>query len=279
VLDTAPFSLKFHLLRGLLSQPGVVGRGFRYAAELATRGVAMHFGVEPVRIEGKTRVTGIVWRERGRERRLDCDAVGYGLALRSETQLADLAGCRFVFDARDRAWLPERDRAGRTSVAGIYIAGDGAGIAGADAAELAGERAGLALLEDAGLLVDRTRIDRLELRLAAIRRFRDVLENAFPFPDTWASSLADDVLLCRCEEISVGEARAAAREQGVTELNRLKALTRAGMGRCQGRMCGSAAAEILACASDRPLEDVGRLRTQPPIKPLPLGIAAEGEAA
>ena len=40
VLDTAPFSAKLHLLRGLLSQPAVVMRGLRYAAELMARGVA-----------------------------------------------------------------------------------------------------------------------------------------------------------------------------------------------------------------------------------------------
>ncbi len=279
VLDTAPFSAKLHLLRGLPSQPGVVLRGMRYVAELVARGVPVHFGVEPVRVDGGTRVEGIVWRRRGKEQRLACDAVGYGFALRSETQLADLAGCRFVFDGRDRAWRPERDTAGRTSVPGIYIAGDGAGIAGADAAELAGERAGLALLQDAGRSVDPARIAVLERKLAAIDRFRDVLEAAFPFPDGWASNVADDVPLCRCEEISVGQARAAARDQGVHDLNRLKALTRIGMGRCQGRMCSGAAAEILAAARGQPLEAAGRLRAQPPVKPLPLEIAADGEAA
>lgn len=279
VLDTAPFSAKFHLLRGLPSQPGVVLRGMRYVAELMARGVQVRFGVEPDRIEGTTRVEGIVWRELGKEHRLSCNAVGYGFALRSETQLADLAGCRFVFDGQDRAWRPERDVTGRTSLPNVYIAGDGAGIAGADAAELAGERASLALLEDAGRSVDRARIAVLERKLAAIQRFREVLEAAFPFPDSWASSITDDVFLCRCEEISIGEARAAARKQGVCELNRLKALTRIGMGRCQGRMCASAAAEILAAAHGKPLDAVGRLRAQPPVKPLPLEIMTDGEAA
>lgn len=279
VLDTAPFSAKFHLLRGFFAQPSVVLRGFRYAAELMARGVAVRFGAQPVRIAGTTRVDEIVWRERGKEQRLACDAVGYGFSLRSETQLADLAGCGFVFDTRDRAWRPERDGAGRTSMSGVYIAGDGAGIAGADAAELAGERVGLALLEDAGLPADSARISILEHKLATIYKFRDVLEAAFPFPAAWADSIADDVTLCRCEEINVGHVRAAVRDQNVFELNRLKALTRVGMGRCQGRMCGSAAAEVLAAACGQSPDQVGRLRAQPPIKPIPLEIAPEGEAA
>jgi bacterioferritin-associated ferredoxin len=119
----------------------------------------------------------------------------------------------------------------------------------------------------------------LERKLASIQGFRDILESAFPFPVAWANSIADDVTLCRCEEISVGHVRAAVRDQGISELNRLKALTRVGMGRCQGRMCGSAAAEVLAAASARSPDAVGRLRAQPPIKPIPLEVAAEGEAA
>ena len=173
-----------------------------------------------------------------------CDGIGYGLNLRSETQLADLAGCAFRFDARDRAHLPVREIDGRSSVRGVYLAGDGARIAGADAAECAGERAALALLEDRGLPHDCARAAGLEAELRRIDRLRGGLEAAFPYPAHWADDLADDTMLCRCEEIIAGEARQAIRDFSLTELNRLKAVSRVGMGRCQGRMCGAAAAEL-----------------------------------
>jgi hypothetical protein len=272
VLDTAPFSAKLNLLRGLPLAPAVVLRGMRMTAELKLRGVALRYGVHDVRIEGEERVEGIAWREDIREMRLACDGVGYGLALRSETQLADLAGCRFRFDARDRAWLPERDVAGRSSVGSIYLAGDGAGIAGADAAELAGERAALALLEDRGLPHGPERAIAIERSLARVNRFRDVLEAAFPFPAHWAKDTADETLVCRCEEVSAGELRRAAADFSLSEVNRLKAVSRIGMGRCQGRICGSAAAELLAAESGRAIDAVGRLRGQAPVKPIPLTL-------
>jgi hypothetical protein len=70
-------------------------------------------------------------------------------------------------------------------------------------------------------------------------------------------------------------------DTGAREINRLKALTRVGMGRCQGRTCGFAAAEILAHACAAQPDAVGRLRGQAPVKPLPFAaaVAAAGDAA
>jgi len=281
VLDTAPFSAKLNLLRGLPLFPAIVLRGMRMIAELKLGGIALHYGVADVRIEGSDKVDAITWRKDGLEHRLACDGIGYGLALRSEIQLADLAGCSFAFNQRDRALLPERDAAGRAGVPGVYLAGDGAGIAGADAAERAGERAALALLQDSGLPHDPARAATLEAELARIGRFRAVLEAAFPFPAHWVRDIADETTLCRCEEITAGEVRAAISDFGVHELNRLKAVSRVGMGRCQGRICAAAAAELLAHETNRGIEAVGRLRSQAPVKPVPLtlALAAQQEAA
>jgi hypothetical protein len=217
------------------------------------------------------------FRAAGTERELSCDAVASGYWLSPETQLADLAGCRFRFDEAARQWVPERDADGRSSVREIFLAGDGAGIGGADRAELEGERAALAVAAELGR-PDPIRAAAIGKRLARLQRFRTALAAAFPVPHGLAAALPDETILCRCEAIPVGAVRAAARTQGVVEINRLKALTRIGMGRCQGRVCAPAAAEILADAAGVGIESVGRLRAQPPVKPIPLpieGLAAE----
>jgi NADPH-dependent 2,4-dienoyl-CoA reductase/sulfur reductase-like enzyme len=275
VLDAAPLRSKFNLWRGLPLAPAIVLRGLRMAAELKLSGTALHFGVTRLRIEGETRVARVRFRAGGRERNVACDGIGYGLNLRSETQLADLAGCAFQYDPRDRAHLPVREISGRSSVAGVYLAGDGARIAGADAAEAAGERAALALLEDRGLPFDQARTAELEPQLHRIDRLRDVLESAFPYPSHWANDISDGTLLCRCEEISAGEARQAIKDFTLVELNRLKAVSRIGMGRCQGRVCGAAAGELLANETGRDIGLIGRLRAQAPIKPIPFALSAQ----
>ena len=85
-------------------------------------------------------------------------------------------------------------------------------------------------------------------------------------------------------EIDVSAIRDVTDHFGIVEMNRLKAVSRVGMGRCQGRVCGSAAAELLAASTGRPISAVGRLRGQAPVKPLPMSYAAvapaiTGEAA
>ncbi|MGY2273124.1 MULTISPECIES: FAD/NAD(P)-dependent oxidoreductase [Pseudomonas] len=270
VLDSAPFSAQCRALPALLGQPATLAKGVYYRAWLTAHGIPVHQGATLEKINGAQRVSGIQWADHT----LPCDAVAFAHALRSETQLADLLGCEFTWNALNRAWLPQRDSAGRSSVNGVYLAGDGAGIMGADAAQMAGERAALAVLEDAGVAIDQRRPAVLEQQLAAIQRFRHGLETAFPFPEQWAAEAPDALILCRCEEVSVGDIRAVV-DEGHWEINRVKAHCRVGMGRCQGRMCGLAAAEIVAERSGRAIEHVGRLRGQAPIKPLPFGVEVQ----
>ncbi|SFB10662.1 NADPH-dependent 2,4-dienoyl-CoA reductase, sulfur reductase [Pseudomonas sp. NFIX10] len=274
VLDSSPFSAQVRALPGLLVQPATLAKGLYYRAWLATRGIAVHQGASLTRLDGERRVQSLQWRNASGEHTLDCDAVAFAHGLRSETQLADLLGCAFTWNALNRAWLPQRDHAGRSSVPGIYLAGDGAGIMGADAAEMAGERAALALLEDLGYSTDPQRCTQLEEALERIGRFREGLERAFAFPEHWAADAADHLMICRCEEVSAGDIRRVVGE-GHWEINRVKAHCRVGMGRCQGRMCGAAAAEIIACESGRAVASLGRLRAQAPIKPVPFGLEVE----
>ncbi|SET52695.1 NAD(P)/FAD-dependent oxidoreductase [Variovorax sp. OV084] len=283
VLDIARLADQIAATPAMLTQPSVFAKGVYYVGWLRAHGVALHSGVRPLRVlgdEAQGRVTGVAWQDGNEERTLACDAIGFGYALRSETQLADLLGCRFDYAPMHRAHLPVRDAAGRSSVEGVYLAGDGAGIMGADAAEWAGERAALALLADSGVAVDTARAAELERKLGKLAGFRQGLERAFPVPQDWAAHASDDLVICRCENITAGTLRQTVATNGADEMNRLKALSRVGMGRCQGRMCGVAAAEILAHATGQPLQQVGRLRGQAPIKPIPIMLVpAEGAGA
>jgi NADPH-dependent 2,4-dienoyl-CoA reductase/sulfur reductase-like enzyme len=280
VLDTTPFRRKMQALAGLPHDPATLAKGLYYVARLRAAGIPLADGATPLAIEGDGRqgVGALRWRDAGgAEHRLKCDAVGMGWGVRPELQLADLAGVPIRFDPVQHNWVPQRDELGRTPVPGIYLAGDGAGIGGAVVAEMAGTGAAQALLEDAARQVDEGLVRRLRGRLRRQARFRAALERAFPFPSHLAAIMPDETILCRCEAVTAGEMRAAAEPEGAhgaaPEVNRAKAFTRIGMGRCQGRVCGMAAAEVLAARLGCDVARIGRLRGQAPVKPLPI-IAA-----
>ncbi|MBE9605426.1 NAD(P)/FAD-dependent oxidoreductase [Acetobacteraceae bacterium H6797] len=273
VLDTSPFSLRLKALRYLAARPEVLRHGMGYTADLKRAGVQMANGITPLEVMAHDgRVAGLRWRDAaGREQSTEGDAVGFGYGLRSETQIADLLKCDFAFDSIAKQWLPVVDSDGRSSKKGVYLAGDGAMVRGADAAEMAGRLAACAALLDMGLSIPAAEIEKLRAQLAPMGKFRQGLEMAFPWPGHQAASLPDSTIICRCEKVTAGDIRHAAKDLDTPEVNRTKQLVRPGMGRCQGRMCGLAAAEVLAAARGVPAEQVGRLRGAAPIKPLPIG--------
>lgn len=276
VLDTAPFGCKLRAAPKLLPVGATFAKGLYYMAALKARGVAIEHGARPLAVEGEDAVEALRYRSgRGREARIACDAVACGFGLRPESQLADLAGCSFLFDAVFRQWLPRCDLDGRAGE-GVYLAGDGARVGGADAAEASGELAALALLSDHGLDgAQAARATRLRRRLARLVRFQAALAGAFPLPFAMAAELPDDTIVCRCEAVTAGDIRAVGRPLGAREINRAKAFSRLGMGRCQGRFCGPGGSEVLAGALDRDLESIGRLRGAGPVKPLKLASALD----
>ena len=273
MIDTSPAAARRMALPRLLGRSGMLAKGIYYVTWLKAHGVLLASGIEPLELLGNAHVHALRYRDSSRHvHEIAADAAAFGFGLRSETQLADLAGCEFRFDALNRQWLPETDTQGRARGLGnLYLAGDGAGIAGAEAAELAGERAAYALLADRGLGVPAARGRRIASQLKRAADFRLGLEQAFPFPTHLARQIADDTILCRCEAVTAGTLRASLAGIDARELNRAKAFSRVGMGRCQGRFCGAAAAEVLAAALGKDVAEVGRLRAQPPVKPLPVG--------
>jgi NADPH-dependent 2,4-dienoyl-CoA reductase/sulfur reductase-like enzyme len=269
VIDVTPRAAKFWALGQMLAMPAMVRRGLSYLRTIRSHGVPSIYGARGIRVEGREAVEGISWRTAsGQWVRMECDAVGASFGLRSETQLADVAGCEFTFDATLRQWLPKRTEGGRTTIDSVYLAGDCAGIGGADVAELSGERAALAIQEDLGMSINGSRRVEIERRLRRFARFRDGLERAYPFPHHLLEDLGEATTVCRCEGVDLQALRQVYERTEPPEVNRQKAFSRVGLGRCQGRVCGLAAAELLARFSGRSVESAGRMRSQPPIKPI-----------
>ncbi|OPX41664.1 MAG: (2Fe-2S)-binding protein [Desulfobacteraceae bacterium 4484_190.3] len=85
----------------------------------------------------------------------------------------------------------------------------------------------------------------------------------------------DDLVICRCEEITKGEIKQAIRN-GMRTLNGIKRITRAGMGLCQGQTCQRLVSQILASELGIPLSEVTPTTARAPVRPLKLSAFATG---
>jgi len=276
-------------LPSLLWQPQLLRQGWRYLRQIRRAGIPQYRGHVVVAAHGVERVRSVTFapcdsewfpdRSCAREVEVDTLCVGYGFVPR--TQLAQLAGCRMRFADELGGWIPDVGEHLETSVAGIWVAGDGGGVAGAVVAELEGRLAGLAAAHRLGAL-DETDFMRLRRpilrRLRRLTRFRAALDRVSR-PRPGLSSLAtDDTLVCRCEELTRAEVEVGIAAGG-TDIRTLKVMTRLGMGPCQGRMCWPAMARYIAQRTGKTYEDIGPLSVRPPIKPATLGTLAAPEEA
>ena len=123
-----------------------------------------------------------------------------------ETRITRLARCRHAWNPRQRYWHAETDVWGKTNVCGIRVAGDSAGVRGADAAIASGEAVALDICRELGALTLETR-DRLAkaalFRLYRCNAMQPFMETFFA-PSPSALLPADDAVVCRCEELTAG---------------------------------------------------------------------------
>jgi hypothetical protein len=183
--------------------------------------------------------------------------------------------CKVAWSSAQDCYAPIVDSWGESSQTDLFIAGDGAGIAGAKAALLRGELAALRVAVKLGRIGAKTAavaarpIRRGLARELAVRPFLDAMFR----PRAQVFAPADDTIVCRCEEVTAGDLRAAA-AIGQPGPNQIKAATRAGMGPCQGRQCGYTVTRILAAEQNRSPSEVGFFHVRPPLKPVTLGELA-----
>lgn len=243
--------------------------------------VPVLFGHGVVEALGTHEVEGVRVRElagHGEPRLIACDALGVCYGFLPSSELARQAGAKHTW-AREGGWVIECDDYLRSSVPGLSVAGELTGVAGAEAAALSGEIAALGVALDLGRIpaeaADRRRL-RVQRRWRRLRGFAAVLgELSKPAPGSVESTSERSALLCRCEDITVGQVEDAVRaDPGIASASGAKLLTRVGMGFCQGRMCEINVRRVIARERKIMLADVAGFVVRPPVKPVPLAALA-----
>ncbi|MFJ9631729.1 FAD-dependent oxidoreductase [Streptomyces sp. NPDC101175] len=266
-----PYRPRPGMIGDALRQPARLAEAARYLLTLARHGVRVEQGARVLAAHGDAQVTAVdIAGADGTVRRVEADALCVGYGFRPSTELPRLLGCRATPDPTGTEQLPVTDADGTTSLDGLYVAGDCAGIAGVHAAGVRGQLAAYAILrrlapERAG--PSARQLAAVRRRARSLDRFAALADRLYPAPDM--ADIADTTQVCRCEGVTAGEIRQA-RATGWNDLSGTKAATRAGMGPCQGRECG----HVVAALAGRGTAECFAARM--PLRPLPMTAAVEG---
>ena len=275
VLDTAPRTNWRSALRHAASfalSPYLI-KGLRLI--LAVRRKAQVIGnVAELEAQGSERVEAVVYRtSRGEERRLPVDMLILHQGVVPNANLALSAGVTHRWSDAQLCFLPVLDAFGSSNVPGLSIAGDGAGIAGAEAAEARGRLAAVAAIRAIKpqlVLAAEEKAARASLR--RFERGRAFLDVLFRPPPQFRLPRGE-TLVCRCEEVSASEVLDTV-ALDCPGPNQMKAFLRCGMGPCQGRLCGLTVTEMMAQARGVSPQEIGYYRLRPPVKPVTLAELA-----
>ena len=276
LLDTTPkgryAEAATHALGFLTSE--YFARGLRLLREVKAQ-VKVVEHVTALAAEGEGRLTTLRYEKDGTTHAVEADVLLLHHGVVPGINLPAAAGCALRWNDIQACWEPTVDDWGGTTVPNLFVAGDGAGISGAEAAAASGELTALAVANALG------RIDARARDLAAVeprrnlasamrgRRFFDTLYRpayAFRIPK-------GDTIVCRCEGVTAHDIVAAV-AAGCAGPNQAKAFVRCGMGPCQGRFCGLTVTEIIARERKLSPAAVGYYRLRFPVKPLTLGELA-----
>jgi thioredoxin reductase/bacterioferritin-associated ferredoxin len=281
-LDTTPRSNFFKSIPCLpkaLLAPEYLIKGLALKWVIGHSRVPVYSNVKRLEAMGSEAVRWVRFSHKGSIRKLKTDTLLLHNGVVPDTQLTCLLQCEHQWDAIRRYWQPVTDLWGNSSVAGIGIAGDAAGIAGARVAESAGHLAALEAAYALNRISERERNRNaviFQKRLARERAVRPFLDRLFSPRRELLIPEADETVVCRCEEVTAGQIRQALK-LGAVGPNQLKTQTRIGMGPCQGRMCGLTISEMIADHHKMDVSRVGYYHVRPPLKPVTVKELAELE--
>jgi NADPH-dependent 2,4-dienoyl-CoA reductase/sulfur reductase-like enzyme len=274
IVETSPSSNRFAALKHLPKALGAseyLFKGVKMIARLHRAGVPWFRNASALSVTGSVQAEGLSFQVGGTRHTLEADLVLLHHGVIPNTQISRLMRVDHIWSDAQRAFNVVCDTYGQTSMPGFRIAGDGAAIGGALAAQNAGALAALGAALELGK-IGRSDFDRY---VVPYHRARDRDLRVRPFldalycPPADITEPVDEAIVCRCEEVTAGRIREMA-SLGCQGPNQTKFFSRCGMGPCQGRVCGGVVTQLLATELGKTPDEIGAYRIRAPLKPVPV---------
>jgi NAD(P)H-nitrite reductase large subunit len=291
LIESADRRALARLAPSLAAHPDKLTEAAGYAARLAAHRIPIRYGHTVVAAHGTDRVEAVTVAALDADGRarpdsetlIRCDSLAIGHGLLPHLDLALTLGARIENEAGSAPGV-HVDEEQRTSVPGLWAAGEATGVGGAALALVEGEIAGRSIAawsqgpQRAWQDEDHVRTPawtHAARRRGSLRAFFRAVDKAYSPSAAWTERVTDETTVCRCEEVRAGAIRSAVKDYGATDARTVKLLTRAGMGWCQGRVCGPAVAGLIAESCEAPADAAGSVVAQRPFaRPVPLGVLA-----
>jgi NADPH-dependent 2,4-dienoyl-CoA reductase/sulfur reductase-like enzyme len=258
--------------------------GATYIARLAAAGVTVKQRMRIVEAQGsnflervvaaRTDSNGSIVQGTEEIHITDTLAVGYGFS--PNIELPQQAGCAVSYATDKGGWHVMVDAGMKTSVDDVYALGETTGIGGAGKSLIEGQIAAWEILFRLGRVNEQTRA----IKIGPLRRkhrqqiqYGRFLNRLCHMQPGFYGDIPDETVVCRCEEITMGEIRDQL-EHGFKTMNGIKKATRSGMGYCQGRICGPIVSDIIGANRQQPPSEVGIPSARTPVKMVSLGALA-----
>lgn len=239
----------------MAAYPEKIAQALQLKRELA--GISFQANTWPVAAHGGRQLESVTISRHGKMESFPCDYLACGFHLVPNVELASLLGCQI------REGFVQVDEMQRTSIEGVFCAGEPTGIGGVEQALVEGQIAGFAAAGEP------SKARSMFAKRRKAKRFARLLDRTFRLRSELQHLAVDETIVCRCEDVAYSRLRAH------RSWRTAKLQTRCGMGPCQGRICGPATEFLLGWTPDS---------IRPPIFPariesLATGIAHNSEPA
>ncbi len=271
-------------LNGFRHAPDLMIDGASYLRRLRRGGVDIYYRHAVIEAHGNDRVEEVTIAPldaagmpvAALQRKIAADTVCVGSGFLPSNEAARLLGCRHNYDPARASLVVEKDGDCQTTVPRVYVAGDCGGMGGARIAVEEGYIAACHAAQTLGRELPNglvAELRRRRRRLGSDRRFQSALWRLFKAPQLHLQLATKDTFICRCEEVTLGMVQGVI-SGGCSSVGAVKRVTRAGMGRCQGRYCSLPIARLVAETTGESLGEMSFFAPRPPIKPVPIAAIA-----